>query len=290
MILRSVLFAGATRPELVAKLPRSHPDACVIDLEDAVPASHKEAARATARRLADELAGSAPWLRVFVRVNPVSSHWFAGDVEHALTPASAGVVVPKLERRDELQELRDALADAGLRGLEAIAGLESAAGVLNARELLEPPVAAAYFGAEDYIADLGGRRTAEGLEVLYARSHVALCARVAGVQAIDQVVVDFHDDDAFLIDARRGRDLGYAGKLCIHPRQVGLAHMAFTPDPEELERSRRMLESWERSSGAGAGAFEFEGQMVDEPALRIARELLERAAAAERRGGSTDGL
>jgi citrate lyase subunit beta/citryl-CoA lyase len=261
----------------------------VIDLEDAVPASHKESARSAARALADELAGSAPGLQVFVRVNPVSSSWFAGDIEQALTAALAGIVVPKLERRDELESVRAALAVAGLQGLRVIAGLESAAGVLRACELLEAPVAAAYFGAEDYIADLGGRRTAEGLEVLYARSHVALCARVAGVQSIDQVVVDFHDDAAFLADARRGRELGYAGKLCIHPRQVALAHTAFMPDADELERSRRLLESWERSSGAGAGAFEFEGQMVDEPALRSARALIARAAAAERSDGSIDG-
>jgi citrate lyase subunit beta/citryl-CoA lyase len=242
-----------------------------------------------ARALADELAASAPRLQVFVRVNPVSSSWFAGDIEQALTPALAGIVVPKLERRDELETVRAALAVAGLQGLRVIAGLESAAGVLRASELLGPPVVAAYFGAEDYIADLGGRRTAEGLEVLYARSHVALCARVAGVQSIDQVVVDFHDDAAFLADARRGRELGYAGKLCIHPRQVALAHTAFMPDPDELERSRRMLESWERSSGAGAGAFEFEGQMVDEPALRMARSLLERATAAEGDGSADAG-
>jgi citrate lyase subunit beta/citryl-CoA lyase len=288
MMLRSLLFAGATRPELVAKLPRSRPDGCVIDLEDAVPAAHKQGARASARRLADELAAGAPWAQVYVRVNAVSSSWFAGDIEDALTPALAGVVVPKLERRDELEAVRQALAGAGLTGLQAIAGIESAVGVMNVVELLEPPVVAAYFGAEDYIADLGGRRTAEGLEVLYARSRVVLGARVAGVHALDQVVVDFRDDEAFTVDAARGRDLGYAGKLCIHPRQVALAHAAFTPEAEELERSRRMLESFERCAGRGTGAFEFEGQMVDEPALRSARALLARSGAAAQRAEPGD--
>ncbi|MEA2167088.1 MAG: citrate lyase subunit beta / citryl-CoA lyase, partial [Solirubrobacteraceae bacterium] len=87
-----------------------------------------------------------------------------------------------------------------------------------------------------------------------------------------QVVVDVRDDEAFKADARRGRELGYRGKLCVHPGQVPLAHAAFTPSEEEVERAKAILAAAE----AGSGVIVFEGAMVDEPMLRAARDVLSR--------------
>jgi citrate lyase subunit beta/citryl-CoA lyase len=142
------------------------------------------------------------------------------------------------------------------------------------RELLVPPVVVAYFGAEDYIADLGGVRTLGSTEVLYARSRVALAARLAGVLAVDQVVTRLDADDHFLTDAAEGRALGYRGKLCIHPAQVALAHRAFSPSPEELDRARRLVAAYEDAMARGEAAIAFEGQMVDEPLARHARAVI----------------
>ena len=119
-----------------------------------------------------------------------------------------------------------------------LAGIETAHGVEHAREILEAPgVAAGYFGAEDFIADMGGLRTPGSTEVLYARSRVALAARIAGVPVADQVVATLDDEHVFVADARVGRSLGYPGKLCIHPAQVALAHRVFSPTPEEIDRA-----------------------------------------------------
>lgn len=274
--MRSLLFAGATRPDLVAKLPRSGPDAMVVDLEDAVPASHKEEARPAARELAERLAAEAPG-EVYIRVNAVDSPWFAADVAEAVPPGIAGIVLPKLERPDQGRSALAALAMAGLGALGIVGGIETARGVWDAREVLALPLRAVYFGAEDYIADVGGRRTPGSEEVLYARSHVALAARVAGIPALDQVVTDVRDDDAFRRDAARGRDLGYTGKLCIHPAQVALAHAAFGATPEEVERARALLAAHEEAARDGVGAASFDGVMIDEPALRMARDVLARA-------------
>lgn len=278
-MLRSVLFAPATRPDLVAKLPRSAPDAGVIDLEDAVPIAHKESARAQAREGAAGLLAIPGGPAVYVRVNALDTPWFAGDVADGLEPGIAGVVVPKLESADDLRAARAALDAAGHDALAIVAGIESGRGVLEVERLLAPapggpPVQACYFGAEDYTADIGARRTERGDEVLYARSRVALAAAVHGVPALDQVVVTVGDEERFLADARRGRDLGYRGKLCIHPGQVPLANRAFSPSQEELARSRRMIAAWELAARDGSGAVAFEGRMIDEPALREARELL----------------
>jgi citrate lyase subunit beta/citryl-CoA lyase len=246
----------------------------VIDLEDAVPAAGKAAGRVVAHDLGARLAAEHPQLAVFVRVNSVASEWFADDVRDSLTPGLAGVVVPKLETVAQLEAVTDALAGAGCARLGVLAGIETAAGVLRVEELLRPPVTAAYFGAEDYVADLGGVRTAEGTEVLYARSRVALAARVAGVHALDQIVTTFDDEAAFVADATRGRALGYPGKVCIHPNQVGWSNRVFSPSPEELDHARRLLAAYQAAAGAGEAVIVFEGQMVDEPMARLARAVL----------------
>ncbi|GAA5531687.1 CoA ester lyase [Deinococcus aluminii] len=271
---RSVLFAPGNRADLIAKLPRSRPDAVVIDLEDAVPGTGdaKAAARPIARDAARDLIAAAPHLAVFVRVNAPHSPYFEDDLA-VLTPELAGVVVPKLESAADVRLVAEALAARGL-DLPILAGLETGAGVWNAREIMVPPVAWAYFGAEDYTTDLGGLRTPDNLEVLYARSHVALAARLAGVHALDIVVTRLNDEATFREDAMQGRALGYGGKLCIHPAQVALAHDIFGPTDTDAERARRLLTAAHAAAREGRGAFTFEGQMVDEPMLAKARATL----------------
>jgi citrate lyase subunit beta/citryl-CoA lyase len=116
--------------------------------------------------------------------------------------------------------------------------------------------------------------------VLFARSRVALAARLAGISAIDQAVVDFRNATAFEHDAERGRAIGYRGKICIHPAQVEIANTVFSSSPAELERARALIGAWEAASARGVAAIEFEGAMVDGPAVRMARDVLERASVA----------
>lgn len=268
--MRSLLFAGATRPDLVAKIGRSGADVAIVDLEDAVPAAAKDEARAALPALIESL-GATPAL---VRVNDAASPWFAADLEAVAVLDVAGVVVPKAERPSDLSTVAERLGE----GATVVAGIESARGVANVESLLDGNGASScYFGAEDFIADLGGRRTSGGEEVLYARSRVALAARVAAVPAYDQVVIDFRDDVTFERDAEAGRAIGYSGKLCIHPSQVAIANLVFSPSEQELARARGMLAAWEEGSARGVAAVEYEGEMVDGPAIRMARDTLERA-------------
>ncbi|WP_370633929.1 CoA ester lyase [Deinococcus sp. RIT780] len=272
---RSLLFAPGNRADLIAKLPRAQPDAVVIDLEDAVPGTPeaKAAARPVARDAARNLIAAAPHLPVFLRVNAPHSPYFADDL-NVLTPELAGVVIPKLESAADVRLVVNALATHGL-SLPILAGLETGAGVWNAHEILrEDAVRWAYFGAEDYTTDLGGRRTPGGLEVLYARSQVALAARLTGVPALDIVVTALNDPERFREDAALGRALGYAGKLCIHPAQVALAHDLFGATDAERARARALLAAAHDAAAQGHGAFSFEGQMVDEPMLAAARAIL----------------
>ena len=220
--LRSLLFAPASRPDVLAKLPRANPDGVVLDLEDAVAPNAKADAREHSREAGAMLAREHPHIAVYIRVNALLTEWFDDDVARGVPAGALGIVVPKLESAADVHTAAAALDRAGLRELSLLAGIETVAGVINVAEILrEPRVAACYFGAEDYTADLGGVRRADSLEVLWPRSRVAAYAAHAGVLALDQVVTELRDEEVFRLDAQLGRSLGYRGKLCIHPTQVG---------------------------------------------------------------------
>lgn len=269
--LRSLLFAPAVRADLVAKTPTTGADLVAVDLEDATPVVAKSAARG---ELAGLVASVIDRAAVAVRVNDPTTEWFEDDIG-ALPDGLAAILVPKIETVDGLDHVRAVLESAGRPGLAVIAGLETALGVADARSLLSHPVVgAAYFGAEDFIADMGGVRTATNHEVAFARSHVALAGRLARRPVLDQVVADFRDDDRSRRENEEARAMGYVGKLCIHPAQVTIANDVFTPSADEIDRAARLLAAYEEASAGGIAAIDFEGQMVDEPVAAQARRLL----------------
>jgi citrate lyase subunit beta/citryl-CoA lyase len=271
--LRSLLFAPAVRPDFIAKLAGRGADAVVIDCEDATPPNAKAEGRANAFALAPQLVEAG--CQVTVRINAEPTEWFAADVRDGLAPGLAAVVVPKVETLDGLDAIDRALTAAGHADLGVIAGLETALGVADARQLLaHPRVVAGYFGAEDFIADMGGVRTDSNDEVAYARAQAAIAGRLAGKPVLDQVVTDFRNDDRFEREAAEARALGYAGKLCIHPGQVSIANVAFVPSPDEIDRARRLLDAYDHASAQGIAAIDFEGQMVDEPLAAQARRII----------------
>jgi citrate lyase subunit beta / citryl-CoA lyase len=277
--VRSMLFMPATRADMIAKIPRFAPDVAVVDLEDAVAAGDKAGGRQTAADAIDALPADTPGT-VLIRVNPVGTQWFADDVAAAAGCAAQGIVVPKLSTQHQLLQVRLALAEHGWPDALLVAGIETALGVADARDLLAggpgEELSGAYFGAEDYIADIGGRRSPGGEEVLYARSQVCLAAHLAGIPAVDQAVVGLADDEHFLADARGGQNLGYQGKICIHPRQAELAHQVFTPTPDEVEHARAVVEA------GAAGVAVVDGQMVDDVHVRLAQAVLARAPQLDR--------
>ena len=262
---RSLFFVPGSRPELLGKVSRWRPDVAVLDLEDAVPAAGKDTARAAA---VTALAQTDVPSTLLVRINPPGTAWFDADLSAVADGPAAGVVLPKYESADQVAAVRRRLPSDAV----VVVGIESARGVADCAVLLEAPVDAAYFGAEDYIADLGGRRTSGGSEALYARSHVVLAARLAGVGAIDEAFVDIRDDDGFVANARAGQAMGYTGKICVHPRQVELSHQVFTPAAEDVEHARAVVAAFE-----SGGVATVDGQMVDEVHVRMARRVLARA-------------
>jgi citrate lyase subunit beta / citryl-CoA lyase len=269
LAVRSLMFVpGGRVAELLPKLARCRPDVAVADLEDAVAPADKDAARdAVVAALAAERPAAGA---VLIRINGPGTPWHEADLAAVATAPVDGVVLPKYEHAEQLRSVRAALP----AGAAIVVGLESALGIADARPLLAERPDAAYVGTEDLIADLGGRRTTAGTEVLYARSHVVLAARLAGVPAIDQVVAAVRDTEAFRVDAEQARDLGYHGKICLHPLQVPIAHAVFTPSEEELAHARAVL------AAAAGGVGLVDGQMVDGAHIAMARGVLARAGEA----------
>ena len=277
--IRSLLFAPGNRPELVGKFPRYPADAFAIDLEDAVPEAEKDEARRALPAIVASLREQKLSAQLFIRTNASRSRHAEADLAAALEMSVDGVMMPKLESVTELKKFAAQIDRSG-HGVQLIGVIETARGVLNVETLAAVPhshLTALAFGAEDFMTDLGGQRTPEGLEVLYARSRVVLAARAAGLQALDLVFVNIRDDEGFRRDAQVGRQLGYSGKMCIVPRQVETANVVFSPSAQEIERARRLLDAYDNAQADGRGVFEFEGAMVDEPILKRARGILDLA-------------
>ena len=283
MFIRSLLFAPANRPELLKKFPRYKADAFVIDLEDGTPESEKGEARRQLADIVEYVRAQHLEGLLFVRTNTPGSSHIDADLDSALRADIDGLMIPKVGTPADLNRFGKAAVDAertGRRRVDLIGLIETAAGVRNVQAIAaaEPHLRALCFGGEDFISDMGGQRTAEGLEVLYARSQVVVAAKAAGLNAIDQVVVDIRDDEQFRRDAVMGRNLGYDGKMCLLPRQVELANEVFSPTREEIDRSRRLVAAYEAATAAGRGVIDFEGRMVDSPLLRRARAVLDVAS------------
>lgn len=250
---RSFLFVPGDRPDRFAKAAASGADVVVLDLEDAVAPAAKEAARA---HVVAWLAEGHP---AVVRVNAAGTPWHAGDV--AAVRDSATVLVPKAESVTDFD------------GLSSVLPLvETARGVAAAVELCRvSTVVRPVFGSIDLAADLGVDPTSR-TALLHARSALVLAAAAAGcAPPVDGVTTALSDVDAVRDDTRHAVELGFTGKLCVHPRQVPVVHEAFRPSAGQIAWARSVL-------AAGDGVAAVDGHMVDRPVLLRARRVLDLAS------------
>jgi citrate lyase beta subunit len=153
--------------------------------------------------------------------------------------------------------------------------------VVNLKEIAQsdPRLVGLGFGAEDLAGSLGAIRTPGGHEVAYARSAVVLHAAAFSLHAIDTPFIALPDPDGLKAETLSAIQMGYTGKMAIHPAQIAPIIEAFTPAPDELDHARRLIEAYEAHQSSGAGVFNYEGRMVDMPMIRAASRVVARAAA-----------
>ena len=268
---RTFLFVPANRPERYAKALASGADAVIVDLEDAVAPSEKQAAR---QSLMQAVAGleNARRSRVLVRINAAGTAWQADDLAALRLLAAQGfgaVMVPKAESAATLAEVAAAIGPTGalLPLIESVAGLD-AIDTLAAC----PQVLRLVFGHLDFQADAGLACGVDESELTSVRLAFVLASRRAGLAAaVDGVSLGTGDVSQLNLDATRARRGGFGGKLCIHPAQVGVVNAAFTPSADELVWAKRVVDTFQ---AAGGGVFSLDGRMVDAPVLRLAQRTL----------------
>jgi len=280
VVMRSVMFTPGNNAELVGKARNLTADVMVLDLEDSVPPTEKNRARevvAANIKLVAESGGD-----VYARVNAWDSGLLKGDLEAIVQPGLNGIVIPKTETPDD--PIR---ADRLLTELEKNRGMaigtvklqlliESARGVLAAYECgkASSRVNSLVFGAVDYTRDMRVKLTGTGEEVQYSRSAVAVAARAAGIVAIDPPWPGFRDTEGFVRHSSAGAQLGYEGRMLIHPNQIEPAQEIYGPSEADVEHARKVVEVFEQGMKEGKASVALEGSMVDWAVYRAEMDLL----------------
>ncbi len=275
--MRSLLFVPGDSERKIAKALGSTSDVVILDLEDAVSADNKQAAR---ELTAEVLNSPDTGPKRFVRINPLSGDLVQTDLDYIMPAGPDGIMQPKTESGEDVKAL------AGLMTLPlpviAIA-TETAAAMFELSTYAQacPPLAAIAWGAEDLSNDLGAitsRDDAGHLTDPYrlARTLCLLGARTAGVEPIDTVYVNFRDQEGLQDECRSACRDGFTAKMAIHPDQVPVINEAFTPSPDAIAQANRIIEAFD---GPGnPGVISLDGQMYDIPHLKRAEKLLARAS------------
>lgn len=277
---RSFLFAPGNHPRKVEKSFGTGADAVILDLEDAVAVAEKPATRAT---VVEALRGDRR-CRGYVRVNALDTAFCFEDLEAVVGPWLDGVVLPKVESASDLRTI-----DWVLGNLERRAGLapgsvdlmpivETAAGLAAARAICAAGtrVKRISFGAGDYTRDLNLQWTFGEAEIASARSELVLASRLAGIEPpIDTVFIHINEPEHFAASARRGREFGFQGRLCIHPNQIRATHEAYTPTDDEAAWARRIITSFEEAEAAGSASIQVDGYFVDYPIVEKAQRIVD---------------
>jgi len=285
LILRTLLFVPGNQERRLEKARQLPADALILDLEDSVPASEKDAARKMAAASIDELASTGK--DIFVRINALTTKYAVADIQAVVTRGLKGICLPKSESKDDISRAEALLADAEKKsGLEAgsiaiLALLETPKGIMNAYEVTSasPRIIAAAFGGEDFALEMGINRTKEGSEIFYPRTVVAVACHAANILAIDSVYTDVRDTEGLIKETRAVARLGFQGKAVIHPDQVGPVNQVFVPSDEEVAQARRVVQAFEDAVEQGKASVALDGKMVDAPVAERARKFLSLADA-----------
>ncbi len=276
-MIRSLLYVPVSSERFLAKAHERGADAMILDLEDAVAPSEKDAARERLPEAVPMVArGGAT---VFVRINSEPER-MRRDAEAACRAGAAGLFVTKSREPTAIAELGDFL-DAieraiGRPPLKFVPMIEDAGALFDARAIARasPRVFALTTGGEDMATSLNAEPTPEVLR--YPKLLVHYAAKAAGVLSFGllRTVADYGELEGIEKSAREARQFGFDGASCVHPSVVPILNRAFSPTPEELDHARALLAAFEAHRAAGRGAFAFEGRMVDEPVVQRARVLL----------------
>ena len=283
---RSYLFAPGNHERRVEKALGLGADVVILDLEDAVAISEKKSTRELINKTLEQPRNCA----VFVRVNAYDTEFCYGDICSIVSENLDGIVLPKLESLEDLRSIDWLLGNLEQeRGLpngsiDLMPIIETAVGLVNIREIAraDTRVKRLAFGGGDYTRDLGMEWTLKEDELLPVRSEIVLASRFGKLEPpVDTVFIHIKEHDAFRSSCSNILGLGFQGKMCIHPDQVPVTNETFTPDPEEVKWSQRVIDEFAKAEKAGIASIQVDGYFVDYPIVEKAQRTVDIATLLE---------
>ena len=277
---RSRLYLPGTEPKYFVNAGLHAPDAIILELEDSVHQSEKDAARILVRNALRAVDFGSCERMVRINQLPLGLE----DLAEIIPEAPDLILIPKAEHPGQVTQVDHMIGELKIRHqinrpIWLMPILESGLGIENAAEIAAASenVAALTIGLEDYTADLGVAKTPEGRESLYARTRLVNAARAAGVQAIDSAFGDVADMGGLKRWGENARALGIEGMGCVHPAQIPVIHSAFAPSPAEIERAQKIVTAFEDAQQRGLGVVSLGSKMIDPPVVQRAVKLVARA-------------
>ncbi|NQV03167.1 MAG: HpcH/HpaI aldolase/citrate lyase family protein [Bacteroidia bacterium] len=276
----SRLYLPGNTPSLMINAGVHHPDGIILDLEDAVAPDKKDEARYMVR---NALRGIDFYgAERMVRIN--QGERGLNDLDFIVPHNVNLILLPKCEHAEQLLAVNARIHEIQqhhkmLNPIWLMPIIESAMGVINAYSIASSAenVVSLAIGLEDYTADLGTQRTAEGSESFFARSMIVNAARAAGIQPIDSVFSDIADLDGLAENVHRSKALGFDGMGCIHPRQIRVIHESFAPAKEEIEKAKKIVAAFHEAETKGLGVVALGSKMIDPPVVKRALNTIQLA-------------
>jgi citrate lyase subunit beta/citryl-CoA lyase len=274
---RSRLYLPGNEPKFFVNAGLHSPDGIILDLEDSVAPSEKDAAQLLVRnslRTVDFYGAER-----MVRINQLPKG--LDDLKYIVPNNVNVILVPKCESAEQIHQLEKEVEK--LKKQHKVENpiyfmpiIESALGVVKAYEIAAASKnnCALAIGLEDYTADIGTQRTNEGRESIFARQMLVNAAKAAGIQAIDTVFSDVADMEALRQSVIEAKSLGFEGKGCIHPRQIKIVHEAFAPTIEEIEKAKKIVLAFEEAGKKGLGVVSLGSKMIDPPVVKRAQNTI----------------
>jgi len=257
-------------------------DVIILDLEDAVSQNEKIDARFLVRNALGILDfGDA---EVMVRINPFSNGG-EEDLRVVLPALPDAIMLPKTNGAKDIEKL-DALIELFEKANSVLGGqiklfplIETAEGVLNAFAIAKASKRNVMltFGAEDFTADIGVKKSKDGKELLLAKQQVVLAAKATGIQASDTVYSDFEDIEGLIRDTESSKSIGFDGRGVIHPLQIEHIHKVYMPTEEEIGYARKVVAALEEAEKKGTGVASLGSKMIDAPVAKRAKRVLKLA-------------
>ncbi len=280
---RSVLYMPGSNARALEKAKTILADGLILDLEDATAPDAKEMAR---EQVCEAVKGGGYGMReLIIRVNALSTQWGYQDIAAASRSGCDAILLPKVESADAIRHMEAIMiANQAPDSMRIWAMMETPRSVLSCERIANasPRMECLIMGTSDLAKELDCTHTRERLPMITSLGLCMLAARAYGLTILDGVYLDLGDEDGFRYACRQGADLGFDGKTLIHPRQVAPCNEVFTPRPEDVEWSRRIIAAHSEAAAKGEGVAVVDGKLIENLHVESAERLVAMAEAIEK--------